>query len=132
MGATIGAASLNKVAERLEKTLDRELFPEFYDALNRVLDDLQKLPVADDTHGAEQQPAKELLPLTREKRAELFAQLIEAVNALESEECDLAFAEIEKYRFKTEDKNWFTAIKEHVDDFEFEDALELIEERPLI
>ncbi len=122
--ASIGALKLHKMAIVLDETHDRELLPEFYDELTKVLRDIEE-NLSKIENPNETKESKESFP--DNLRAELLLKLKHALSSMEPKECDEIIGKIERYQLNEKDRELLDKIKEFVDEYEFEMAEELLE-----
>jgi signal transduction histidine kinase/CheY-like chemotaxis protein/HPt (histidine-containing phosphotransfer) domain-containing protein len=122
LSANIGAIDLYKIVQEVERKNDEEFISQLYEEINKVVKELEQLNF--------QKPSsintKEIL--TNEKKKELFEKLEEALHTKRPINIEKIVAKIEKYQLIEEKQTIFENIKKFIKKFEFQKALELIEE----
>ena len=126
LSANIGAMSLHKITRQLDETLDKDLVPSFYAELNLVTDEIaDKLIISNDKIDNERNK-EGLIELSQDVRGDLFEKLKDALDSMEPKKCDTIIEEIEKYKLSVDDKKIIDEIKVLIDDYEYDEALELL------
>jgi signal transduction histidine kinase/CheY-like chemotaxis protein len=116
----IGAYKLNKIVQKLDRTLDRSLLPEFYKELNLVLDELEKK-----LKGTNEIKIKKV-KITDDKKEELFKKLRVTADLMEPKKCQNILDEINKYELSKEDQDIIDNINKLINRYDFESILELL------
>jgi signal transduction histidine kinase/CheY-like chemotaxis protein len=116
----IGAYKLNEIVQKLDRTLDRSLLPEFYKELNLVLDELEKK--LKDTDEIKIKKVK----ITDDKKEELFKKLRNTADLMEPKKCQNILDEINKYELSKEDQDIIDNINKLINRYDFESILELL------
>jgi PAS domain S-box-containing protein len=121
LSGNIGAVSLHSHTQQLDESQDRTLLPRFYDELNKVVDELEiKLETSTNDNIKKE-------TITSELRDELFEQLKVALDLMEPKRCNEIIEQIDKYKLQSDDIDMFTQVKKLVDEYDFDEALEIME-----
>jgi len=120
LSASIGAVSLNLMAQKLDTTQNKELLDEFYKELNMVIQELEKKLLKSIK---KDKPKKEL---TQELRDQLFKSLRDAVSTSRVLECKAMIEKIESYKLNDKDNTLFEEIKPLLSKYKFKDAIILM------
>jgi len=120
LSANIGAKRLNDIAKKIEDTLDKSLFNEFYQELAKVIDDIKLIP-------SQEENSENKVKIDEEKKEELFSKLKDALKTKKPKNCNVVIEEIEKYDLDSKDKELFQQIKKLIKRYKFKDILNLIE-----
>ncbi len=122
LAANIGASSLEQIAAKLESTCDRDLTPEFYVQLAKIIDEIgSKLIATPD----KLKPVG--APIDANKRNELFLALKDAIESKRPKKYQPIMDEIVKYALCEEDMAIFEKIKNLVGKYKFNEALKELE-----
>jgi len=125
LSANIGASSLSDIAKQIEETLDRDTLDEFYNSLNRLMEELDlKLKVI-----KEAEVKSETHEVSQNERDELFIELKEAVSTKKPKKCKLVFEKIDACILNAEDDSFVELIKELIKKFDFKAAIALLEDK---
>jgi signal transduction histidine kinase/CheY-like chemotaxis protein len=116
----IGAYKLNEIVQKLDRTLDRSLLPEFYKELNLVLDELEKK-----LKGTDEIKIRKV-KITDDKKEELFKKLRNTADLMEPKKCQNILDEINKYELSKEDQDIIDNINKLINRYDFESILELL------
>ncbi|MEA2028110.1 MAG: response regulator, partial [Campylobacterota bacterium] len=120
LSASIGAVSLHKAIKKLEATQEPFYINAFSQELQKVVDELhRKLPTQSRVENKTQKV------LSKEIKVELFKELEEALNLMELNNCHAVIKKIDQYALVDEDKRLFERVKELVEEYELDEALEL-------
>ena len=123
VSASAGAFALNKVAIELDETQNKELLPEFYAELKKVVDEIQEKII--DT-----QPVKEennnKMPLTEEEKVKLFKELKEAAKTKRPKNCESIIKKIDEYELIGEDLELFENVKQLISKYKFKQVMEML------
>ena len=123
LSANIGAMKLHEISKELEEPNGRQYIPKLHRELNTILDELAtKL----ENDAEDENDATELI--NDQLKIKLFKQLKGALNLMEPKTCYTVIQKIDQYALNTKDKERFERIKEFVDNYEFDEALELFNE----
>jgi len=122
LSANIGAMRLHKICKKLEEPENEQYFEEFYSELHTILNELNNKLEVNTSH---EHDATEMI--SDEMKSKLFKQLREALDLMEPQKCHAIIEEIEHYALSQEDTIRFDSVKELVDEYEFDEALELLE-----
>lgn len=122
LSLNIGACALGEIATKLDETQNRELLPELYHQLQRTIEELSML-----FERSTDEEEVALASLSIEKRDALFNALEEAATSKILTKCEPIIEEIEGYCLSKEDQLLFEQVKEAIDDFEFKQAVNLLE-----
>ncbi len=119
LSANIGAMGLHEEAKKLEADRDALRIDAFSKELRSVIEELGlKLPI--DT-----QPTSGKIQINKHRKAQLFEKLHDALELGELQECHALTKEIEKCELDDKSEKLFNTIKELVDNYEFDEALEV-------
>jgi len=122
LSANIGAMRLHQITQELEKRQTEGSIERFTQELNSIIKELeQKLP----TEHTQESGAKK--SITKESRTKLFDELKSALKLMEPLNSRLAIEKIELYALNERDKEFFTNLKELIENYEFDTALEVFE-----
>ena len=122
LSANIGAMELHAIAKQLDETQDKALFEAFYTQLHAVMDEIKE-KLQPPTPTTSQKPLA-----TQEQREKLFHTLEDALEDEIPKNINKVIQEIEQYSFNESDTTIIQKVQESIDDFEFEEALEIIKE----
>lgn len=124
LSGNIGASKLHALAKQLDATQDRNLLDDFNGELEQLLDELEQklLPIASETV-AEKQAKEEL---SEAHRNDLFEQLRQALDSMEPQKCAAVLQTLASYQLSEQDEQLFAQIKIFAEDFEFDEAIELL------
>ncbi len=118
LSANIGAMGLHERAKKLEETKDEAHIDAFTQELRSVIEELnQKLPI-DKVQTTKTQ-------INKHQKAQLFQKLHDALELGELQECHALTKALEKYELDDKSEKLFNSIKELVDNYEFDEALEV-------
>ena len=120
LSANIGAKGLNDIAKKIEDTLDKSLFSEFYQELAKVINDIKLIP-------SQEEDSTNKVKIDKNKKEELFSKLKDAIKTKKPKNCNVVIEEIERYKLDTKDKELFQQIKKLIKRYKFKDILNLIE-----
>lgn len=118
ISASAGALKLSELARQIEQTLNKDLLSDFYEELNKVVDEIE------DKIGIKNQIVK--AEITNEQKRILFDSLKEALSTNRIKNIKPIIDEIDKYNLSKDDEKLFGQIKELVNKFKFKDILELL------
>ncbi|WP_321495227.1 transporter substrate-binding domain-containing protein [uncultured Desulfobacter sp.] len=120
LSANIGATALYEVAKKMDETGDRTLVPEFYEALARLIAEIEeKLP--------ETEPAPDRTAhMSFEKGQDLLARLKEAIKSMQPVRYEPLLEELARYRFPSETNDVVSGVRAALDEYDFDRALEII------
>jgi len=118
ISASAGALKLSELARQIEQTLNKDLLSDFYEELNKVVDEIE------DKIGIKNQIVK--AEITNEQKRILFDSLKEALSTNRIKNIKPIIDEIDKYNLSKDDEKLFGQIKELVNKFRFKDILELL------
>jgi len=122
LSGNIGAMKLHELTKEFETHTEEPYGTLFFQELHKVIDELtQKLP----TNTVEEHNTQE--SISDERKAKLFEELKAALELMEPQTCHTIIEEIEQYALDDTDKQLFVNVKELVDDYDFDAALELFE-----
>jgi len=124
ISANAGALSLNSITKEIDKTQNRELLPKFYVELDKIVEEIESKII--DIYYENKNTSQDQDSITKDKKDELFYELKEAIQTMQPKNCDKVIKKIEKYKLLGEDSEKFNRIKELIDDFDFDEALELL------
>ena len=124
MSLSIGANKLFKLSKDLEETLNPELFNDLYNQLNIVLNELENNL---DMSPVQKEEKSDLL--IEDKKEILFQSLLEAIETRRPKKYNVVIDEIKGYRLSDEDSLIFNKICECLENYQFEEALSLIENK---
>jgi len=123
LSASIGAMRLHEVVKRLENHQDELCLNLFNQELEAILEELA-LNLHDTTQTSSAQ--KEL---STQMRTKLFEELQEALDLMEIQGSYAIIEKIEEYALNEHDRELFERIKGFVDNYGFDEALELFEDK---
>jgi CheY-like chemotaxis protein/HPt (histidine-containing phosphotransfer) domain-containing protein len=119
LSANIGAMALSTISKKIEESLDRNLFSEFYEELTLVMKELSHLP------SKEENPQGSMV-LTQVKKEEFFTALKECAKRRRSKICKDILIEFKKYRLKGEERELFLKIQESINEYRYNEVLEIL------
>ena len=120
--ANIGATTLHEIAKNLDETQDRSMVPQFHAALERLIGEIEeKMP---DT-ASDPAPTHQI---TTEKGRELLDRLKAAIASMQPVQYEPLLEEIFRYRFPAEINEILSRVKEALDEYDFDQALNIIAE----
>ena len=120
LSANIGAMTLHKIAKKLDETQDKAYFSEFYKELNLVMGELENANLNYETSTSTKKE------LDADMRDKLFANLKDALEDEIPKDVNKAIEMIQSYKLTQKDEDIISKVKDSVDEFEFEEALEFI------
>lgn len=121
LSRNIGADSLYEVVYKLDETQDKKLLPKLSHELNLIIDELEeKLPKLKEN---KIKIKKENISVDR--RDELFLRLKNYIDHMKPQKSNETIEEIEKYQLSEQDESFILEIKELVNEYCFDEALEL-------
>ncbi|HRF56013.1 MAG TPA: response regulator [Campylobacterales bacterium] len=121
LAANIGASSLEQIAAELESTGNRDLTPDFYTELTKIIDEIGSKLI---TTTKEPKTAGESIDI--KKRNELFLALKDAIESKRPKKYQPIMDEISAYSLCEEDTVSFEKIKSLVGKYKFNEALKEI------
>ncbi len=121
LAANIGASSLEQIAAELESTGNRDLTPDFYTELTKIIDEIGSKLI---TTTKEPKTAGESIDI--KKRNELFLALKDAIESKRPKKYQPIMDEISTYSLCEEDAASFEKIKSLVGKYKFNEALKEI------
>ncbi len=119
LSASIGARRLSDISKKIEESLDKELFSEFYEELNKVFNELKKLKQTSEKVNSK-------LELSLRKREELFDRLKEVVSTKRVRKIESVVNDIEMYKLDFQDEKLFTKIKNLIQKRNFKELNKLL------
>ena len=121
LSGNIGAMTLNLIVKELDETQNRHLLIKFYDELKLIIDELE-----DKLHFNNHLDISKILFMESHKKEELFEKLRDALDSMEPKRCNQIVDEISNYDLSNEDEKLFKEIKVFINNYEFDEALELL------
>jgi hypothetical protein len=121
LSGNIGAMTLNLIIKELDETQNRHLLIKFYDELKLIIDELE-----DKLHFNNHLDISKILFMESHKKEELFEKLRDALDSMEPKRCNQIVDEISNYDLSNEDEKLFEEIKVFINNYEFDEALELL------
>jgi CheY-like chemotaxis protein len=118
LSANIGAMKLNSITKKLERTLNRDLFDEFYRQLSNVLDEIKGLE--------EQQKLGTLLELDTATKNELLNSIKEYANKKRARDCRKVLEEFSKYSLSQKEKDILDKIDLYLNHRDYKLIVDLI------
>jgi len=121
LSANLGMLDFNSIAKQLDETQDKSLVPLFKQKLELVLGELKEKLV--------QKKEDEVITteiLSDALRDQLFNTLKESLESMQAKKCEDALKEISKYILSDTDKSLYERILIMVDEYDFDEALELL------
>jgi HPt (histidine-containing phosphotransfer) domain-containing protein len=122
ISANIGATKLHLKVKELDKTQNRDLIYTIYEEMKKVLEDLSLLKTED------KKETIILLELSAEKRVVLLKELKEFAQRSRTKKCKTTLEELKKYRLNSKDKQGLEKIQEHINQYNYTDALLVLQE----
>jgi CheY-like chemotaxis protein len=119
LSANIGAIDLHKITKKLDESGDKGLFVEFYKELDLVMQELKNSELDHETSASTKNK------LDADTRDKLFQTLKDALKSEIPKEVNKIIDEIQTYSLDEVDAQIIKQVKECVDEFEFEEALEI-------
>nr|WP_321400130.1 transporter substrate-binding domain-containing protein [uncultured Desulfobacter sp.] len=120
--ANIGATALHEITECLDETQDRALVPQFQDALERLIEEIEeKMPETTLTPASTKQ-----IP-TREGR-DLLDRLKQSIASMQPVQYEPLLAEISRYRFSDDTNEILSRVRQALDEYDFDQALNILAE----
>jgi len=123
ISANIGANNLHKIAITLDDTQDKGLLEEFKEQLTLVLYELEQLK----EESIEVVNGKEEEVIDKSIGDNLFDKLKTALASKRMRKIEPIIEELDSCLLKDSDKETLEQIKEHIDEFEFKKALEILD-----
>ena len=118
LSANIGALALSRVSQRIEDSLDPELFVLFYKELELIMEEIKEL--------LNEQKEKKLA-LTDEKRVEFFTSLKECVKKRRPRLCKEVRSEFEEYLFSDKDIKLFEEVQKLMREYKYSEIMKILE-----
>jgi CheY-like chemotaxis protein/anti-sigma regulatory factor (Ser/Thr protein kinase) len=122
ISANIGATELHLKVKEVDETQNRDLIYTIYEEMKKVLEDLTLLKTED------KKETTALLELSDARRVALFKELKEFAQRSRTKKCKTTLKELEKYRLNTQDKKVLEKIQEFINQYNYTDALLLLQE----
>ena len=119
LSANIGAMKLNKIAIKLDKTLDRSLFDEFYKRLFEVINEIEDKLLKDEKNNKNRKKI-----VSDKEKKELFDKLKQTLEEELPNEANEIIKKIEEIDLSKEESKKLEKIKNSIEEFDFEEALE--------
>lgn len=119
--SNIGAIQLSAVAQKIEKTLDKNLFALFYDELHKVIDELKDIQHL--------KLAINLGEIEKIKRDELFSSLKEFTSKRRVKHCNEIINELSLYTLSNEDKNILAQVQKLLYKRDYKKTIALLNEK---
>jgi len=124
LSANIGAKALHDVAATLDATLNDSLLPIFEIELMNVIDEIKNSALFDEQQAPQQKKAM----ISKEKRDELFKDLVNAIKKRRPPLIQPVIASLEFYELSSSDTEMIETIKPFIKKYKFKQALETIDE----
>jgi len=122
LSGNIGAAKLHEICKKLEQSDDKQYLDEFNTELQNILHELtQKL------ESSTLQKNQTKAPIGDKIKRELLDELKNALELMEPQKCYPIIEKIEAYALESEDAKRIHQIKELIENYAFDEALELFE-----
>lgn len=118
LSANIGALELSEISQKIEKTLDKDLFPLFYKSLQKVTNELKDVQ--------EYISGVCLGVIDEEKRDELFASLKVFTLKKRAHQCQKNIKELKQYTLKSDDEILLNRVQELLDQREYKKIIEIL------
>ena len=120
LSSNIGANTLSDIADKIEDTLNKEFFSEFYIELDKVLNELKSIQIDSPTidHST--------LSLDDNKRKELFSSLKAFASKRRMKQSKEIVEELNKYNLHNKDKALIVKIDELLNNRKYKNIVELI------
>jgi len=115
-----GATTLYDIAFKLNENMDGTLIPEFLKELKIVTNEIEEKMEFESK-------SEQTLYITQDLRDKLFKKLEDALETQRPKNCIPVIEEIEKYKLNDEDSLIFKQIKDFIEDYDLDEALELIQ-----
>ena len=120
LSANLGAMDVSAVAKKLELSLDKSLFLDFYSKLNAVLNEIKNMEKPKDAR------AKGILELDLQTRDELFSQLSHYASKRIAKQCNGIIEHLEQYKLSNEDIELLKKIKILLKNRKYKDVVGMI------
>jgi PAS domain S-box-containing protein len=120
LSGTLGAQEIYKTTRKLEKDVDSKLLEHLQSELDTLTNGLKSF------FSDVQRVENSKLTLTEEKKEALFKELKEAIKCRKPKRCQEVIEKIDQYQFNDKDETVIKAIRATIDDFEFDEALEVL------
>ena len=120
LSANIGAESLSKIAQEIEKNKERTLFSDFYQELNVIMEELKILDKEKKSYN------ENAILLDSHKREELFHQLKELIPSHRMKKIQSVVSEINTYLLSKEDTKKLEMIQKLLSQRKYKDALDIL------
>jgi vacuolar-type H+-ATPase subunit E/Vma4 len=118
----VGADELNRLVSVLDKTKDHALIQGVHEALERVLDELREKLV----FTVEKEVLSDKKALSADHKKVLFEEMKEALDSMEPQKCEEIMNEFNTYLLDDALKDTLAKINSFVDEYDFDEALGLI------
>ncbi|MBN2824733.1 MAG: Hpt domain-containing protein, partial [Campylobacterales bacterium] len=119
---SIGATKLYEICKKLEESQEEQYIEAFAKELQSILSELNdKLPNQPHNDNSANEPISETL------KTELLNELKNTLELMEPQKCYTIIQKIEHYQLHSEDEKHFNRIKELIENYQFDEALELFE-----
>jgi len=122
LSCNIGAMCLNKIVQEVEIKNNEALNIQFYEEINKVMEELGQL------NFFYKLPSKHKVIVAKAKKKELFEKVKKTLQTKRPKNIKITMEELEKYQFLQEEENNLNIIKQHIENFDFQKALDLIEQ----
>lgn len=120
LAANIGAYELSEIAKEIEKTLNKSLFKRFYEELDKVTADIEKVVEV------EKENSKGKRVLSEEELNQLLTKLKEALRRRRAKECKNLVEELSDVELPDGFGEKMKRVRELVDRYKFKEALEVL------
>jgi len=121
LSANIGAKKLHQITKELNQKREQKLIDDFDLELKKVIAELQKQ--LNDAHKIEEALK---IDLDKAKREELFTTLKSAIQSERPQLCEPILESFERFELDDADREVLSAVKEALDEYDFDEALEAI------
>jgi PAS domain S-box-containing protein len=118
LSATIGATSLSDISKEIEHTLNQNLFSQFYEELNQVLDELKDLHISNNQ--------EDLKSIDDELKTKLFKDIKEFASKRRAKNIKKIIEELNNYALKQEDKELLDKIVSYLNKRDYKNIMEMI------
>jgi HPt (histidine-containing phosphotransfer) domain-containing protein len=123
LSASVGANELNTLVSVLDKTKDRTLIQNMNEALERVLNELREKLV----FNVEKEVLSDKKVLSAQNEKVLLEEMREALESMEPQKCEEIIKEFNTYTLNDALKDTLAKINSFVDEYDFDEALKLID-----
>jgi len=123
ISSNIGAISLSEVSEKIESSLDKNLFSKFYLELNKVINELEIKLI----NNKKNIDLNSVLEFSSIKKAELLESLKECAKRKRPKICNNVLDEFRKYKLDGVDKKFLEKVENLISKYKYKELLLILE-----